>query len=71
VIPRAKVVTARDRTKDEQAERVRRIQGLIAAAIDTPEGDQLAGIMKELRTALKDHIHRIRAMAAAKLRLGA
>jgi hypothetical protein len=70
LIPWAKVVTVRDRTKDEEAERVRRIHGLIAAAIDTPEGDQLEEIMKELRAALKDYIHRIRAMAAAKLRPG-
>ena len=56
------------RGKEEEADRVRRIHALIAAAIDTTDADELERVMAELRVALKDHIRRIRVLAATKLR---
>ena len=59
------------RGKDGEVERVRRIHALIAAAIDTTDTDRLEQIMTELRAALKDHIRRLRVLAAEKLAPGA
>jgi len=60
-------VNPTDQAREAEAERVRRIHGLIASAIDATDPEQLEAIMTELRAALKDHIRRIRVMAANKL----
>ena len=57
----------RGRADHEEVERVRRIHALIAAAIDATEADALDKIISELRAALKDHVRRIRDLAAVKL----
>lgn len=44
-----------------------RIYALIAKAVATSDSDEFEQIMTELRAVLKEHIQRIRALAAAKL----
>jgi hypothetical protein len=45
------------------------IYALIAKAIAISDPDEFEQVMTELRAALKEHIQRIRVMAAAKLAL--
>jgi hypothetical protein len=61
-------VGLRGRADHEEVVRVRRIHALIAAAIDATDAEALDKIMTELRAALKDHVRRIRDLAAVKLR---
>jgi hypothetical protein len=63
-------VCARDKMREEEARRVRHIHALIADAIEMTDPEELEYVMAELRAALKDHIHRIKAMAVIKLSPG-
>ena len=65
--PGTPVVCARDRTREQEVKRVRHIHALIADAIEITDPEELEYVMAELRAALKDHIRRIKVMAAVKL----
>ena len=54
----------------ESSEELPRIYKLLEKAIATSDSDALEAVRSELRTVLKEHIRRLREMAAVKLAPG-